>query len=232
MNDNVKAGKRRYNAPLRAAQAADRRHAILGAARHLFVVRGYAATTVAEIAADAGVSVDTVYASIGRKPVLLRELVETALSGTDQAVPAREREYVRAIGEATGAEDKIAIYVDALVAIQQRLAPIFLALREAASTDPSCARIWSEIGERRAANMRGFAADLRGTGQLREDLSDDDVADVIWSMNATEYWVLLVGERNWTVERFRDWLVDAWIRLFLRDPTRPRDGAHPNGAAR
>ncbi|MFC9472007.1 TetR/AcrR family transcriptional regulator [Nocardia sp. NPDC056952] len=217
MNENVKADKRRYHAPRRAAQAADTRHAILAAARALFVERGYAATTVAEIATHAGVSVDTVYASIGRKSVLLRELVETALSGTDHAIPARQREYVRAIREANAAEDKIAIYADALAAIQQRLAPIFLALREAATTDASCARIWAEISERRAVNMREFAADLRSTGQLRDDLSDDEVADVIWSMNATEYWVLLVGERHWTAERFRDWLADAWIRLLLRD---------------
>ncbi|MEU4317531.1 helix-turn-helix domain-containing protein [Nocardia fluminea] len=218
MNENVKVDKRRYNAPRRAAQAADTRHAILAAARALFVERGYAATTVAEIATQAGVSVDTVYASIGRKPVLLRELVETALSGTDHAIPARQREYVRAIREANGAEGKIAIYAEALVAIQQRLAPIFLTLREAATTDASCARVWAEISERRAVNMREFAADLRGTGQLRDDLSDDEVADIIWSMNATEYWVLLVGERQWTAERFRDWLADAWIRLLLRDP--------------
>ncbi|MEV6221232.1 helix-turn-helix domain-containing protein [Nocardia fluminea] len=218
MNENVKVDKRRYNAPRRAAQAADTRHAILAAARALFVERGYAATTVAEIATQASVSVDTVYASIGRKPVLLRELVETALSGADHAIPARQREYVRAIREANGAEDKIAIYAEALVGIQQRLAPIFLALREAAATDASCARVWAEISERRAVNMREFAADLRGTGQLRDDLSDDEVADIIWSMNATEYWVLLVGERQWTAARFRDWLADAWIRLLLRAP--------------
>lgn len=222
MDENVKVGKRRYNAPRRAAQAADTRHAVLDAARRLFVRNGYAATTVSEIATDAGVSVDTVYASIGRKPVLLRELVETALSGTDQAIPAQQREYVRAIGEARSAEDKIAIYADALAAIQQRLAPIFLALRDAATTDESCARVWAEIGDRRAANMRQFAADLRSTGQLREDLSDDEVADILWSMNATEYWVLLVGERRWTAERFRDWIIDAWTRSLLVDPEAPR----------
>ncbi|MEV0251506.1 helix-turn-helix domain-containing protein [Nocardia sp. NPDC050712] len=223
MNDNVKDGKRRYHAPQRAAQAAHTRHAILDAARSLFVRNGYTATTVSEIARDAGVSVDTVYASIGRKPVLLRELVETALSGTDQVIPAQQRDYVRAIGEAPRAEDKIAIYVHALAAIQQRLAPIFLALRDAAATDASCARVWAEIGDRRARNMREFAADLRGTGQLRADLSDDEVADILWSMNATEYWVLLVGERGWTPERFRDWVIEAWTRSLLIGPGPSRE---------
>ena len=47
------------------------------------------------------------------------------------------------------------------------------------------------------------------------DLTDQQVADIIWSMNATEYWVLLVGERRWTPRQFRAWLVDAWTRLLI-----------------
>jgi AcrR family transcriptional regulator len=217
-NDDVKAGKRRYQAPRRAEQAAATRRAILAAARDLFVQRGYLTTTVADIAEQAQVSVDTVYATIGRKPVLLRALVETALSGTDHAVPAIERDYVTAIRAARTARDKLAIYADAITSIHQRLAPIFLALRDAASQDPACAALWTEIAQRRATNMRDFATDLRATGELRDDLTNDDVADVVWSMNAVEYWVLLVHERHWTTGRFRQWLTDAWIRLLLQTP--------------
>jgi hypothetical protein len=68
--------------------------------------------------------------------------------------------------------------------------------------------------------MRQFAAELRHTGQLRDDLSNEEVADVIWSMNAAESWLLLVGQRGWTPERFGDWLIDAWKRLLLSpEPT-------------
>jgi hypothetical protein len=63
--------------------------------------------------------------------------------------------------------------------------------------------------------MRDFAADLRATGELRNDLDDSAVADVIWSMNGTECWMLLVGRRGWPPERFRDWIADAWRRLLL-----------------
>jgi AcrR family transcriptional regulator len=171
--------------------------------------------TVAEIAATAGVAVDTLYATVGSKPVLLRELVETAISGTDTAAPAEDRDYVRAVHAATSAEEKLEIYASAVVAIQHRLAPVFLALRDAAATDSECARLWTEISERRARNMRQFAVELRHTGQLRDDLSDEEVADVVWSMNAAEYWLLLVGQRGWTAERFGVWLVDAWKRLLL-----------------
>lgn len=218
MSENVKqppARKRRYEAPRRAEQAAATRRAVLGAARELFIRNGYSATTIAEIAQRASVSPDTIYAAVGRKPALLRELVETAISGTEQAVPAEQRDYVQRIGAATGAIDKITIYAHAITAIQQRMAPVFLALRDAAATDTDCAALWSDIARRRAANMRGFAAELRSTGAVRADLSDDQVADIIWSMNAAEYWVLLVRERQWSPEQFATWLADAWTRLLL-----------------
>ena len=221
MSENVKAapaGKRSYHSPRRVEQAAVTRRAVLSAARELFVSNGYGATTIADIAERARVSLDTIYATVGRKPALLRELVETAISGTEQAVPAEQRDYVLRIAAADTAVAKITIYALAITAIQQRMAPVFLALRDAASTDADCAALWAEIARRRAANMRAFAADLRSTGELRDDLSDDQVADIIWSMNAAEYWDLLVRERAWKPEQFADWLTDAWTRLLLRAP--------------
>lgn len=209
------SAKRGYHAPRRAAKAAATRLAVLEAARDLFVANGYTATGVAEIAVRAGVAVDTIYAAVGRKPALLRELVETSISGTGDAVPAEERDYVTRIKQARTATEKIELYALAVGAIQQRLGPVFLALRDAAASDPDCAALWQRISRRRAANMRRFAGELRDTGQLRDDLSDDEVADIIWSMNASEYWVLLVHERGWTPRRFSAWLADAWTRLLI-----------------
>jgi AcrR family transcriptional regulator len=220
MSKDVKAqqdSKRSYHSPRRVEQAAATRRAVLTAARELFIRQGYTATTIAEIATSAGVAPDTIYATVGRKPALLRELVETAISGTAQAVPADERDYVIRIGAATTAQDKITIYAHAITAIQQRMAPVFLALRDAAATDPDCGALWAEIALRRATNMRRFAADLRSTGELRDDLTDDQVADIIWSMNAAEYWDLLVRERGWLPAQFAEWLIDAWTRLLLRE---------------
>ncbi len=211
-------GRRGYHSPRRAEQAAATRRAVLEAARDLFVAAGYSATTVADIAQRAQVSLDTVYATVGRKPALLRELVETAISGAGQAVPAEQRDYVIRVRAAPTAQDKINIYATAITEIQQRMAPVFLALRDAASTDRDCAELWAEIAKRRAQNMLLFAADLRGTGELRSDLTDQQVADIVWSMNAAEYWVLLVHERSWTPDQFASWLTDAWTRLLLTEP--------------
>jgi AcrR family transcriptional regulator len=214
MSEDVKA-HRTYHAPQRAEQAAATRRAVLSAARELFTTRGYAATTVAQLAEHAGVNVDTLYAAVGRKPTILRELVETALSGTDVAVPAAERDYVRAIRASTTAREKIEVYAAALAAMGPRTTPIFLALRDAALRDTTSAALYAEIRQRRAANMRLFAADLRSTGGLRPDLTDDEVADIVWSMNDSQYYALLVDERGWTPERFGKHLADTWTRTLL-----------------
>lgn len=219
MTDAVKSrAKRRYHAPQRAEQAAATRRAVVEAARGLFTTRGYAATTVGQIAERAGVAVDTLYATVGRKPVLLREVFETALSGRDVAVPAEERDYVRAIQAAPSAREKIAIYARAITRIAPRLSPVQLALRDAAARDPACAALDTELADRRAGNMRLFAADLRATGELRADLTDDEVADIVWSMTSAEYYLLLVRRRGWTPQRFGEHLYDAWTRLLLTAP--------------
>jgi AcrR family transcriptional regulator len=216
MAEDVKPpARRRYTSAVRAEQAAATRRAVLDAARDLFAEDGYAATSIAAIAARAGVAVDTVYAAAGRKPALLRELVETTLSGTDQAVPAEQRDYVLRIRAATSAREKIAIYAAAVSEIGVRMAPVHRALAEAAVSDADCAALRAEISTRRADNMRLFAADLRVTGELRADLTDDEVADIVWSTNAAEFRALLVGERGWSAERFGTFLADAWSRVLL-----------------
>jgi hypothetical protein len=107
------------------------------------------------------------------------------------------------------------MYAAALRSIQQRLAPLFQVLQGAAPLDPQLAALWGNISQRRAKNMRLFAADLAATGRLRQDLSVAKAADIIWSMNSPEFYLLLVEQRGWSPHEFEDWLADAWIRLLL-----------------
>jgi AcrR family transcriptional regulator len=208
---------RSYHAPRRAEAAARTRRTIAEAAGRLFAEHGYNAVTMAQIAAEAGVVADTVYAAIGPKPVLFRLLIERAISGEDGAVTPLERDYVRAMRAEPDAREKLAIYARAVRRIQMRLASLFLALQAAASSEPELAQLWREISERRAANMRLLATDLAATGSLRVDISIEQAADIIWSMNAAEYYDLLVQQRGWSPERFEAWLIDAWQRLLLSD---------------
>ena len=136
MVDMAKTVERRpYNAANRQASSFATKRAILTAARETMVERGYRGATVSGIADKAGVNVDTVYELVGRKPVILRELIEQALSGTDSAVVAEERGYVKAVRAEPDPRKKLLIYAKAVCLIQARLAPLFLAFRDASATN-------------------------------------------------------------------------------------------------
>ena len=214
---------RRYDNADRRARSEDTRRRILAAARQTIVERGYRATTVTAVAGRAGVHIDTVYRLVGRKPVLLRELIEQAISGGDGAVSAEERGYVRAIRAEPDPARKLALYARAVREIQGRMAPLHLALRDASATEPEARQVWREIGDRRAANMRRFVEDVAGADGLRPGLSVDEAADVVWVTNSSELYVLLTSERGWSPDRYEAWLADTWRRLLLPDgPERPR----------
>ena len=205
--------KRRYDASRRRQAAARTRTAILEAARQLFSERGYTATPMTAIADRAGVALDTVYATVGRKPELARLLIETAISGTDQPIPAEQRDYVRSIQAAPDAETKIAVYAAAITAIAPRMALVLDIIQQAAPTEPELAALRTEIDERRAANMRLFVADLAAAASLR--LDQGEAADIVWATNSAEMYQLLVGQRGWTPQRYERFLTDTWRRVLL-----------------
>ncbi len=208
--------RRTYDASSRQEGARATRGAILVAARKLFLEQGYAATTMPDIARSADVALDTVYATVGKKPALFRLLVEAAISGEDQAITPEERDYVQAIRAEPDATNKLRIYAGALCRIHPRLAPLFGALQAAAPLDSDLNALWREISQRRAANMQVLAENIALTGALRTDLTIPVAADIIWSLGSPEYYLLLVEQRRWSLAEFERWLGDAWIRLLLK----------------
>jgi AcrR family transcriptional regulator len=208
---------RPYRSQKRREAAEATRLAVLRAARALFTRHGYQGTAVADIAARAGVSVDTVYASVGRKPRLLLAVHDMELGSSEQPIPAQQRDYVRAMREAVGARGKITVYAEAMGRLLPRTVPLADALRVAGATDPECRKVWEELDDRRSRNMRLFAADLRTTGEVRDDLTDDDVADLVWSMNSPQYYLLVTGHGR-SPEEYAALVKDVWTRTLLASP--------------
>ncbi|HEX5331279.1 MAG TPA: TetR/AcrR family transcriptional regulator [Cellulomonas sp.] len=213
MTSTVK--RRSYRSEVRAAQASATRGAVLIAARELFTSEGYDCP-ISRIAERAGVAVDTVYSSVGRKPALVLAVIDMVLGDADQPLPAEQRGYVQRIRAASGAREKIAIYSSALTHVLPVVAPLQEALRDAGRKDPDCADTLRRLEERRAGNMLLFAQDLRATGELRADLDDQQVADLVWSTNSAEYFSLLT-RRGFSPARLGSHLADLWTRTLI-DP--------------
>ena len=207
--------KRTYDNAGRRARSDETKNRILDAARELLTTKGYRATTIGEVARAADVHVDTIYELVGRKPAMLRELIERAISGTDRPVGPSERGYVQAMGREPDPARKLAIYASAVRQIQARMAPLLLALRDAATTEAEAQEVWAEVSTRRARNMRDLVRALGPDGTLRAGISVDEAADVIWATAGAEFFVLLTVERRWSLDAYERWLADTWARLLL-----------------
>lgn len=220
MGEKVKGEppRRRYDATRRQAAAARTRRAIVDAARELFVERGYEATTIAAIAGAAGVSIETIYASFGPKPALFRHLVELALSGTDEEIPALQRAIVREVRAEPDPRRILGMFAHTVRLLHERLAPLFAALSAGALTDADLKAFADELSLRRVGHMREFVLDLTAKGNLREGVSIEMATDTIWIMNSPEFYLLCVRDRGWTPEFFERWLDETWALLLLPPP--------------
>ena len=214
MSDPVKP-RRRYDSTNRQEQARRTRRSVLEAARRLFLERGYAATTMAAIAADAGVSVETVYKAFGSKPGLVKSVFDVSIVGDDEPVPLMQRDRIRRIRAEPDPRVQLRMYGEHLTDTFPRSAPVQLLVRDAAASEPAAAEVWSEMVAERLTGMTYFATELHEHGHLRPDLSIDDARDILWTYNSVELFDLLVNQRSWSPERYGRWVAEALIAALL-----------------
>lgn len=211
--------KRPYRSSLRGAQAQSTREAVIAAAGRLFTERGYAATSIEEIATAAGVSRATVFTSVGGKPTLLKTALEVAIVGDDEPVALPDRPRSKAIRAEPDPRKYLALYAELMTEIDGRLAGIYEAVRGAAGADPDARALWeTHLAQHRqgAANVIG---DLTRKGRLRVGLDPEAAADIVWLLGPDTYH-MLVHRRGWSPQRFQGWLTTTFISQLL--PEGPR----------
>ena len=205
--------KRHYDSPRRAEQARQTRAAVVEAARRLFLRDGYATTTIAAIAAQAHVSVETIYKAFGGKPGLVRAICATALTGQGP-VPAETRSDELQIQEPDPREI-IRGWGKLTMEVAPRIAPILLLIRSAAATDPEMADLHAEMDTGRLVRMISNARNLAEAGHLRGDITIEHAGEVLWTYSSPELYELLVLGRSWPTERYATFITDAMIAALL-----------------
>ncbi|GAB2827996.1 TetR/AcrR family transcriptional regulator [Actinocorallia aurea] len=203
---------RTYRSPLRAEQAKRTRAAVIDAASACFVDAGYAATTMKDIAARAGVSVETVYGQ-GSKTSLFLAVVDRTLAGDDEPVPVIERPGMRAVLEAPDprqALERLREYVEAGLAAAL---PVMHAFQRAAGADPEIAEAHTVYEERRFSDMTRIAEAL--APGLRADVTVEDAADVLFGMFNFAFIQPFIVDRGWSDARWAAWIAETLDRLLL-----------------
>lgn len=208
---------RRYESPRRAEQARRTRAAVTAAAKRLFLRDGFAATTVAAVATEARVSVETIYKGFGGKPGLVRAICENELAGGEQrtGLPLTEPDphtIIRGWGSLS-------------TAVAPRVAPIMLLLRAAAATDPLMAELQAEMDAGRLRRMTRNAGHLADAGHLRDGVTIQHAAEIMWAYTSPELYEMLVIARGWPAERYGDFIAEAAIAALL--PPAPPGGLPP-----
>lgn len=206
---------------VRRQKAAETRWRIMDAAFAEFTERGYHDTTMAAIAARAGVAVQTVYLGFRTKSALLEELVGNAVLGrTRQGMvgpPDQTEEFARALNEPDGRK-ALALWVDAAMPVYERTSAIGDAGRAAYLSDPEIADWWARSEALRLDGCALMVRALADHGALRGGLDPAEAADILATTLSPQSYLAFTVDRGWTTEHVATWLKDALPRLLLEHP--------------
>ena len=211
-----KPAKRTYNSSRRKEQARLTSRQIVEAARKLFIERGYSGATIEAIAQEAGVSVETVYATFGSKRAILTRLIDVSVVGDDEPIPLLQRPGPQAVQQEMDQKHQVKLFAHDMREIMERMAPLFGIMRVAAKTEPDLSEMLQNILESRVHGMEEFIRYLAANGPLQADISLAEAAETVWAISSAEVYSLLTADRGWSGDQYEQWLVKTLTRLLLK----------------
>ena len=188
---------------------------MLDAAGTLFHGRGYGATTIEAISRASDVPQATVYRLFSSKQGILKALLDASIAGDDEPVALTERPPVRSLLSASDPRDQLARLAAVSVDINTRTAPIYGILTSAASSDQEASALLDDLTRQRQHGQGRVATSLARSGALRPRLRARDAADIIHALASPELYRLLVIDRQWTTNRYQEWLAGTLAEQLL-----------------
>jgi AcrR family transcriptional regulator len=202
-------GSRSRNRESRAEKARATRRRVVEAACTLFVRDGYVQTTMAGIAREAGVAVQTLYLSFGSKVAVLEAAVDVTIAGDDDPLPITEREWYAQVRDEPCGERALRVVVDVATEVITRFYPLYAAVR-AAAADPEAAELLERNKQQRFASFEQFVHELSGKAGY-SGMPAQQAAEILYAVLSEETYGLLVAEHGWEV---RGW--SAWVERHVR----------------
>lgn len=205
--------RRRYDATNRRARALQTQEAIVVAAGRLFLRDGFQATTIAAVAAGAGVSEETIYKRFRSKTGLVRAIRERALAGEGPVHAERRSNTLQS--EERDPRKIIEGWGQLAIEVAPRVMPILQLVAAGAATDPEMASLRTELDLARLTRMRHNARTLARSGHLRAGVRASEAGDVLWACSSPELYDLLVTRSGWPLARYARLVVNVMIAGLL-----------------
>lgn len=211
---------RRYDNSSRRAQARRSRARLVDAARALFVEQGYEATTLTQVARQAGVSVPTIQKTFGTKAALAKAVYDVTLAGDDEPVPMGERQVFQQLAAETDAYETLRLYAQIGRDLWSRLGELFpMILAGSMNGEPDLVALRLAIARESRIGAEELVDRLAELNGLRRGLHRDEAVDILWWLIQPEQYIVLVGQAGWTLDRYVDWFHHTAERLLLNPPS-------------
>lgn len=204
MARTVKGPRRAYRSPVRTEQVENTRRRALDAALRLFVERGYAGTTVAAVADEAGISPETIYVSLKGKRGLLEGVIEAAIMGPEGVVVERQR-WLDEVARLPTARERLRGWVSASCRTLARTSAIHAVIRGAADREEFAVSLRERLLQQRVASVTALARRYLDRS-LKPGLTIEDAGQRYAAMASPELFHLLTVEVGWTHERYQQWV--------------------------
>lgn len=181
----------------------------MATAGRLFVERGYAETSMADIAAASEVSARTVFGAFGSKAQLLKHVLDTAIVGDAEPVPLHQRPWMRRFHGSRTLDEACASLAVVFGEVAPRTHAIYNVVHRAADSDPQIAALEHDLDRQRLTGV-GYLAD---TFARVLEVTDADVRerirDTLWLLGSPLQYGLLVHDRGWSVAAYQEWMEHA-----------------------
>ena len=202
---------RTYRSALRQRQAHETRLRVVAAAAELFAEHGYAGTTLAKIAAGAGVSIETVQAQ-GPKAALMIASVEFVAFGVTGDQSVLDLDLGRRFVAITDRDEALEFIVVEQTAIHERSARATRALYGAAANDPELDGYLGDLIAGVGRQVRRLLDVCRERGWLRDDVPFDELVETTVVISSIETYIRMVHHDGWSLDAYRN-----WFRRMLRE---------------
>lgn len=189
--------------------AAQTRRDILLAARRLFTERGYAATSITEIAQEAEVAVQTIYSRLGSKGGIVLALQDLL----DEEAGVREGLAEVSAAETPQAALRVATRVTRTV--MERCGDIVGVLVAGASVEPELATALAEGHRRHRFGSRRTVERIAELGGLQAGVPVEHATALLATLTWHPSWTELVGEAALSWDQAEDLLADSLERMLL-----------------
>ena len=183
------------------------------AASALFVERGYAATTLVDVAERADTAPRTLYLHFATKPELLLRCVATAIAGGDDALPLADQPAMADAMSAPTLDERILRMAALTASLMERTGPLLDVAFQAAPSEASIAEAAAAGRADTRRTLRRFWRKIHRDGLLAPNVDLEWLTETATLVAHAETYLLIRKTTGWRGDAYRDWLVTTWHRL-------------------